>query len=78
MVRFTAWRRDCGRLLPGSAPLAVLASALLATAGGGVSVEVAATAAAAGRASSEAFGASGAIPSNAAELDALVRNGATD
>jgi len=77
MVRFAARRRDRGRFRRRSGLLAVLASALLATAGG-VSAGLVGTATAAGRSSVEAFGASGAIPSNAAELDVLVRSGATE
>ena len=60
-----------------SALVAVLASALLATVGA-LAPRLAATATAAGRSSGEAFGASGAIPGNAAELDVLARAGATE
>jgi hypothetical protein len=57
--------------------LTILASALLASAAA-VSIGHAIAATASGRASGEAFGASGSLPSNAAELDLLVRNGATE
>ena len=76
MVRFTWRRSDCGRVRRRSILCLVLTSGLLATVGGGASGGLAATATV--PSSSEAFGASGAIPSDAAELDVLVRNGATE